>query len=151
MCCSSQVYKLIQCVCVKPFILFYSWTNKLFVTPSRLMMLTGASLLGTCGFISGIIAILHWRDKVRVLSSIFNLKSLFWRIKIISQFTILFRVVMNCRSRYELQESFWTAGVLMNCRSRYELQESLWTAGVVMNCRNIYFDKWRLLFKFFVL
>ena len=78
MCFSIQVYKLIQCVCVKPFILFYSWTNKLFVTPSRLMMLTGASLLGTCGFISGIIAILHWRDKVRVLSSHFNLESLFY-------------------------------------------------------------------------
>ncbi|XP_060587472.1 T-cell immunomodulatory protein-like [Ruditapes philippinarum] len=40
------------------------WTNKLFVTPSRLMMLTGAALLGTCGFIAGIVGVLHWRDKI---------------------------------------------------------------------------------------
>ncbi|KAL3859721.1 hypothetical protein ACJMK2_009923 [Sinanodonta woodiana] len=41
-----------------------SWSNRLFVTPSRLMLLTGAALLGTCGFIAGIVGILHWRDKV---------------------------------------------------------------------------------------
>lgn len=40
------------------------WDLKLFVTPSRLMMLTGAALLGTCGFIAGIVAALHWRDKI---------------------------------------------------------------------------------------
>ncbi|KAK3597568.1 hypothetical protein CHS0354_018163 [Potamilus streckersoni] len=41
-----------------------SWSNRLFVTPSRLMLLTGAALLGTCGFVAGIVGILHWRDKV---------------------------------------------------------------------------------------
>ncbi|KAK3085956.1 hypothetical protein FSP39_011271 [Pinctada imbricata] len=41
-----------------------SWVNKLFVTPSRLVLLTGAALLGTCGFIAGIVGILHWREKV---------------------------------------------------------------------------------------
>ncbi|KAL4234417.1 T-cell immunomodulatory protein [Mactra antiquata] len=41
-----------------------SWSGKLFVMPSRLMMLTGAALLGTCGFIAGIVGILHWRDKI---------------------------------------------------------------------------------------
>lgn len=41
-----------------------SWSNKLFVTPSRLVLLTGAALLGTCGFIAGIVGILHWREKV---------------------------------------------------------------------------------------
>ncbi|XP_052815066.1 T-cell immunomodulatory protein-like [Mya arenaria] len=40
------------------------WTSKLFVMPSRLMLLTGAALLGTCGFIAGLVAVLHWRDKV---------------------------------------------------------------------------------------
>ncbi|XP_052222506.1 T-cell immunomodulatory protein-like isoform X2 [Dreissena polymorpha] len=40
------------------------WSSKLFVMPSRLMLLTGAALLGTCGFIAGIVAILHWRDRV---------------------------------------------------------------------------------------
>ncbi|KAH3718790.1 hypothetical protein DPMN_061599 [Dreissena polymorpha] len=40
------------------------WSSKLFVMPSRLMMLTGAALLGACGFIAGIVAILHWRDRV---------------------------------------------------------------------------------------
>ena len=27
-------------------------------------MLTGATLLGTCGFIAGLVGILHWREKV---------------------------------------------------------------------------------------
>ncbi|KAJ8302635.1 hypothetical protein KUTeg_019031 [Tegillarca granosa] len=31
---------------------------------SRLVLLTGAALLGTCGFIAGIVGILHWREKV---------------------------------------------------------------------------------------
>ncbi|XP_033753779.1 T-cell immunomodulatory protein-like [Pecten maximus] len=41
-----------------------SWTNKLFVTPSKLVLLTGAALLGTCGFLAAIVGILHWREKV---------------------------------------------------------------------------------------
>ncbi|KAK6186117.1 hypothetical protein SNE40_008215 [Patella caerulea] len=42
-----------------------SWSNKLFITPSRLVLLTGAALLGTCGFIAIIVGILHWRDRVQ--------------------------------------------------------------------------------------
>nr|AVP12661.1 T-cell immunomodulatory protein [Littorina littorea] len=41
-----------------------SWRTKLYVTPSRLVLLTGASLLGTCAFIAAIIALLHWRERV---------------------------------------------------------------------------------------
>lgn len=41
-----------------------SWVNKLFITPSRLLLLTGAALIGTCGFLAGIVGILHWREKV---------------------------------------------------------------------------------------
>ncbi|CAG2250154.1 ITFG1 [Mytilus edulis] len=41
-----------------------SWINKLFITPSRLVLLTGAALLGTCGFLAGIVGILHWREKI---------------------------------------------------------------------------------------
>lgn len=41
-----------------------SWTNKLFVTPSKLVLLTGAALLGTCGFLAAIVGILHWREKI---------------------------------------------------------------------------------------
>ncbi|XP_064610624.1 T-cell immunomodulatory protein-like [Liolophura sinensis] len=41
-----------------------SWKYKLFMTPSELVLLTGASLLGTCGFISIIVGILHWRERV---------------------------------------------------------------------------------------
>ncbi|XP_052712259.1 T-cell immunomodulatory protein-like [Crassostrea angulata] len=41
-----------------------SWKYKMFVTPSRMVMLTGATLLGTCGFIAGLVGILHWREKV---------------------------------------------------------------------------------------
>nr|AVP12666.1 T-cell immunomodulatory protein [Testudinalia testudinalis] len=40
-----------------------SWSNKLFITPSKLVLLTGASLLGVCGFIAIIVGILHWRDR----------------------------------------------------------------------------------------
>ncbi|XP_046550533.1 T-cell immunomodulatory protein-like [Haliotis rubra] len=40
-----------------------SWVNILFLTPSRLVLLTGAALLGTCGFIAGIVGILHWRER----------------------------------------------------------------------------------------
>lgn len=40
------------------------WTMKLFVTPSRMVLLTGASLLGTCAFIAIIIVLLHWRERV---------------------------------------------------------------------------------------
>ncbi|CAH1778892.1 unnamed protein product, partial [Owenia fusiformis] len=39
------------------------WKMKLFVTPSRLVLLTVAALLGTCGFIAGLVAILHWKEK----------------------------------------------------------------------------------------
>lgn len=41
-----------------------SWINKLFITPSRLVLLTGAALLGTCGFLAGIVGMLHWREKI---------------------------------------------------------------------------------------
>ncbi|OWF55227.1 T-cell immunomodulatory protein [Mizuhopecten yessoensis] len=41
-----------------------SWSNKLFVTPSKLVLLTGAALLGTCGFLAMMVGILHWREKV---------------------------------------------------------------------------------------
>lgn len=44
----------------------FSWVNKLFISPSRLVLLTGAALLGTCGFLAGIVGILHWREKVRL-------------------------------------------------------------------------------------
>ncbi|XP_041376450.1 T-cell immunomodulatory protein-like [Gigantopelta aegis] len=40
------------------------WKNKLFTTPSRLVLLTGSALLGTCGFIAAIIGLLHWRERV---------------------------------------------------------------------------------------
>ncbi|XP_013787486.1 T-cell immunomodulatory protein-like [Limulus polyphemus] len=39
------------------------WINKLFVTPSRLVILTFAALLGTCGFIGLIIGALHWKER----------------------------------------------------------------------------------------
>lgn len=40
-----------------------SWLLKLYITPSQLVYVTGAALLGTCGFIAGIVGILHWREK----------------------------------------------------------------------------------------
>lgn len=41
----------------------YSWKNRLFVTPSRLVLLTGAALLGTCAVIAAVVGILHWRER----------------------------------------------------------------------------------------
>lgn len=39
------------------------WIAKLFVTPSKLVLLTALALLGTCVLISGIIAALHWKER----------------------------------------------------------------------------------------
>ncbi|KAH9503004.1 T-cell immunomodulatory protein [Bulinus truncatus] len=41
-----------------------SWKHELYVTPSRLVLLTGASLLGTCAFIAAIVGLLHWRERI---------------------------------------------------------------------------------------
>lgn len=43
---------------------------KLFATPSRLVLITGAVLIGTIGFVAGIIGILHWRERVSKLYDI---------------------------------------------------------------------------------
>ncbi|GFN89821.1 T-cell immunomodulatory protein [Plakobranchus ocellatus] len=40
------------------------WKHELYVTPSRLVLLTGVSLLGTCAFIGIIVALLHWRERM---------------------------------------------------------------------------------------
>lgn len=84
------------------FIFHCSWSIKLFVMPSRLMMLTGAALLGTCGFIAGIVGILHWRDKVShqreiVLQSLYLIQSelfvfIFSRLKL-SFFAVSFTIL----------------------------------------------------------
>ena len=42
----------------------FSWKAKLLVTPSKLVLLTGASLLGICVFIGLIILLLHLKEKV---------------------------------------------------------------------------------------
>ncbi|UYV74177.1 ITFG1 [Cordylochernes scorpioides] len=39
------------------------WINKLFVTPSHLVIMTGIALLGTCGIIALLIALLHLKEK----------------------------------------------------------------------------------------
>ncbi|CAL1535280.1 unnamed protein product [Lymnaea stagnalis] len=41
-----------------------SWKHELYVTPSRLVLLTGASLLGTCAFIAAIVGLLQWRERI---------------------------------------------------------------------------------------
>lgn len=43
----------------------FSWKVKLLVTPSKLVLLTGVSLLGICVFIGLIILLLHLKEKVR--------------------------------------------------------------------------------------
>ena len=44
--------------------IIFRWVMKLFATPSRLVLITGAVLIGTMGFVAGIIGILHWRERV---------------------------------------------------------------------------------------
>ena len=57
---TNKTMKLNACV-----VLMCSWRMKLFVTPSRMVLLTGISLLGTGAFIAIVIALLHWRERVR--------------------------------------------------------------------------------------
>lgn len=53
------------------FPLFYSWSAKLYLTPSNIVLLTAIALIGVCVFILAIIGILHWQEKVSLISSIF--------------------------------------------------------------------------------
>jgi len=41
-----------------------SWSHELYINPSRLVLLTGISLLGTCAFIAVIVGILQWRERI---------------------------------------------------------------------------------------
>ncbi|XP_005091341.1 T-cell immunomodulatory protein [Aplysia californica] len=41
-----------------------SWKHELYITPSRLVLLTGVSLLGTCAFIAIIVGLLQWRERM---------------------------------------------------------------------------------------
>lgn len=38
------------------------WVSKLFITPSKAMLMTAAALIGTCLFVAAIIGILHRRE-----------------------------------------------------------------------------------------
>ncbi|XP_059928257.1 T-cell immunomodulatory protein isoform X1 [Gadus macrocephalus] len=42
-----------------------SWSAKLYLTPSSIVLLTAIALIGVCVFILIIIGILHWKEKVR--------------------------------------------------------------------------------------
>uniref|UniRef100_A0A673ZKI2 Integrin alpha FG-GAP repeat containing 1 n=1 Tax=Salmo trutta TaxID=8032 RepID=A0A673ZKI2_SALTR len=42
-----------------------SWSAKLYLTPSNIVLLTAIALIGVCVFILVIIGILHWQEKVR--------------------------------------------------------------------------------------
>lgn len=39
------------------------WITKLFITPSKAMLMTGGALVATCLFVAGIIGILHLKEK----------------------------------------------------------------------------------------
>lgn len=43
----------------------HSWSAKLYLTPSNIVLLTAIALIGVCVFILAIIGILHWQEKVR--------------------------------------------------------------------------------------
>ena len=43
------------------------WILKMFVAPSKLVIITGTVLLGACGFVACIVGALHWREKVSTL------------------------------------------------------------------------------------
>lgn len=40
-----------------------SWSAKLYLTPSSIVLLTAIALIGVCAFILAVIAVLHWREK----------------------------------------------------------------------------------------
>ncbi|KAF7485542.1 Hypothetical predicted protein [Marmota monax] len=40
-----------------------SWSAKLYLTPSNIVLLTAIALIGVCVFILAIIGILHWQEK----------------------------------------------------------------------------------------
>lgn len=39
------------------------WKAQLFVTPSKLILMSVAALTGVCGLITVIIGVLHWKEK----------------------------------------------------------------------------------------
>lgn len=41
----------------------WRWKAQLFVTPSKLILLSAAALTGTCGLISFIIVALYWKER----------------------------------------------------------------------------------------
>lgn len=46
------------------FALLFSWSAKLYLTPSNSVLLTAIALIGVCVFILIIIGVLHWQEKV---------------------------------------------------------------------------------------
>uniref|UniRef100_A0A672QAH4 Integrin alpha FG-GAP repeat containing 1 n=1 Tax=Sinocyclocheilus grahami TaxID=75366 RepID=A0A672QAH4_SINGR len=46
-----------------------SWSAKLYLTPSNIVLLTAIALIGVCVFILVIIGILHWQEKQRIVTS----------------------------------------------------------------------------------
>lgn len=52
------------------FSFLFSWSAKLYLTPSNSVLLTAIALIGVCVFILVIIGILHWKEKVRTHSGI---------------------------------------------------------------------------------
>lgn len=58
----EMCYFKLKLVIVSFFI--YSWSAKLYLTPSNIVLLTAIALIGVCVFILAIIGILHWQEKV---------------------------------------------------------------------------------------
>lgn len=58
------------------FLLLYSWSAKLYLTPSNIVLLTAIALIGVCVFILAIIGILHWQEKVSLINYIFSIFSM---------------------------------------------------------------------------
>lgn len=65
-----------------------SWSAKLYLTPSNIVLLTAIALIGVCVFILVIIGILHWQEKVRTNISALCFCSLFWAPLYITHFYI---------------------------------------------------------------
>lgn len=57
------------------FLLLDSWSAKLYLTPSNIVLLTAIALIGVCVFILAIIGILHWQEKVSLINYIFSIFS----------------------------------------------------------------------------
>lgn len=69
-----KLWKVFSCLSFSFCLCLCSWSAKLYLTPSNIVLLTAIALIGVCVFILVIIGILHWQEKVRTNISAFYIQ-----------------------------------------------------------------------------